>query len=287
MISSRAHVQRLVRLAAAFTLLAIPLVEGAEAQPNAVNQLRRFIQANPELQAVFGRSSVDAVSPARATASADVGAARHAVVLYRQAMQGSIGEQFCRVALAAPERMQWLAQLRALPGSDEQVADLLDQARTVKTVMRQMEFHSINAPTGWRAAVCAISREDYTWVFPGWPDPASVRAASYTVAKRLFAAGQSDDALNRFRTLKADPEHYPNALLFIVAILDERNPPIAEALRRDHVRLTTVTDPDALAAYLQASAARGYLEDAQAARNRCRELASGCPAIDSGKSSQP
>lgn len=273
MISSRAYVQRLVRFAAPCLVLAMPIGAVAEAASNGANTLRGFIQANPELQAVFGRSSIDAVSPARASATADVGTARHAVVLYPEALQGSIGEQFCHAALATPERAHWLAQLRVLPGSDDQIADLLDQAYPVKTLLRRVQFHSITAPSGWRAAVCAVKQEDLAPVFPPRPEPPSVRAATYIAGKQLFASGQLDEALGRFKALKSDPDNYPDALLFIVAILDERAPSIAETLRRDHVRLAAVTDPDALSAYIQASAARGFLADARTARERCGELA--------------
>jgi hypothetical protein len=103
-----------------------------------------------------------------------------------------------------------------------------------------------------------------------------VRAATYRLGTQLFAAGRTGEALERFKSLKLDLNIYPNALLYIVAILDKDNQRIVDALRNDHVQLSKVTDLDALVAYVQSSVARKRLTDARAAGVRCIELGTRC-----------
>jgi hypothetical protein len=108
------------------------------------------------------------------------------------------------------------------------------------------------------------------------PDQTTVRAATYQLGKQLFAAGRTGEALERFKSLKLDANLYPNALLYIVVILDKQNRAIADALRNDYVDLSKVTDVDALAAYVQFSVTRKLLKEARAGELRCVVLGSRC-----------
>lgn len=270
MTSKLASKMRLVMLGA--LLAAAPVF----ADTSAKDELRQLVQNSAELKASFGASTVYAVSSQRAEASATVGTSRHAVVLYKKALNSNIGESFCHVALGGPERASWLSQLSTLPDSDSSVAAVVASERSVKATMRRVEYHSIKSPSGWVAGVCAVKLTDISTTYPALPDQASVRSASYLLGKQLFATGKTNQALDRFKSLRLDSKHYPNALLYIVAILDQDNMPIADALRSDHLDLSKATDPDALRAYALSSAARAAYDAANAAGRRCTELGSRC-----------
>jgi hypothetical protein len=246
------------------------------ADSSATAELRQLVRSSRELQSSFGASTVYAASSQRAEASATVGASRHAVVLYKSSLKSGIGEYFCHVALGGPERASWLSQLSTLPDSDSSVAEVVASERSVKATMRRVEYHSIKSPSGWVAGVCAVKLTDISTTYPALPDQASVRSASYLLGKQLFTTRQTNQALDRFKSLRLDSKHYPNALLYIVAILDQDNRPIADALRSDHLDLSKATDPDALRAYALSSAARAAYSAANAAGRRCTELGSEC-----------
>ncbi len=274
MISNRAQIKSLALLGALLSLAVVPT--DADADADAEEELRHFIQSSPELRASFGGSAVTGVSPVRAEANATIGQSRHAVVMFKENLKRAVGQQFCHAALGGPEHTAWLQQLQALPNSDGRVAAILAADWAVKTVLHHAESHSLSAPTGWEAVVCVVKLSDFTSTYPTLPDQAKVRAATYRLGKQLFFAGQSGPALDRFKSLRQDLANYPNALLFIVAILDQENPPIADALRNGHVELPKVTDTDALVVYVQSSAARKRLKDARAAGLRCIQLGVQC-----------
>lgn len=272
MISDRLAVKVLVMLAALLSIAVAPGFAFADAE----SELRQLIQAAPELRAVFGGSAVDAVSPLRAESSVTVDSARHAVVLFKSTLQSGIGQPFCYAALGGSERVAWLSQLKGMPNSDGQVAEVLTTERSVKSTMRHVEYHSLKSPSGWESGVCVVKQSDLSSTYPELPDQAMVRAAIYRLGRQLFAAGRTGEALERFKSLKLDLKIYPNALLYIVVILDKENQAIADALRNDYVDLSKVTDADALSAYVQSSVARKLLKDARAAGLRCVELGSRC-----------
>lgn len=272
MTSNRPPVKSLALLGAMLSLAVAPSFAVADAE----SELRQLIHSAPELRASFGDSAVTGLSPVRAEASASIGQSRHAVVLFKENLKGTIGQQFCHVALAGPERMEWLQQLKDMPSSDGQIAELLAADRTVKSLLRHVEYQSIKGPEGWESVVCVVKLSDFNSTYPALPDQEMVRAATYQLGKQLFAAGQPGSALERFKSLKLDSKNYPNALLFIVAIIDKENLPIADALRKDHVDLPKVTDADALVAYVHSSVTRKLLKDARAAGLRCTELGLQC-----------
>lgn len=272
MISDRIAVTVLVMLGALLSMAVAPAFAFSDAE----SQLRQLIQATPELHAVFGDSAVNTVSLLRAESSATVGSARHAVVLFKSTHQSDIGQLYCHAALGGPERIAWLSQLKDIPNSDGRVAEVLVTERSVKSSMRHVEYHSLKSPSGWESGVCAVKLFELSSVFPELPDQAMVRAAVYRLGKQLFTAGRTREALERFKSLKLDLKTYPNALLYIVVILDKENQVIADALRNGHVDLSNVTDADALAAYVQSSVARKLLKDARAAGLRCVELGRRC-----------
>jgi hypothetical protein len=272
MISNRTPVKSLALLGALLSLAVAPTFAVADAE----GELRQFIQSAPELRASFGGSTVTGLSPVRAEASATTGQSRHAVVLFKENLNGAAGQQFCHAALGGPERAAWLQQLKDMPSSDGQIAEQLAAERAVKSLMRRVEYHSVKGPAGWESGVCVVKLSDFNSTYPALPDQEMVRAATYRLGKQLFAAGQSGPALDRFKSLRLDSITYPNALLYIVAILDKENQPIADALRGGHVDLSKVSDVDALMVYAQSSAARKLLKDARAAGVRCVELKSLC-----------
>lgn len=275
MISNRPPVKSLALLGAALSLAVAPISAVADAE----GELRQFIQSEPELRASFDGSAVIGLSPVRAEASATIDQSRHAVVLFKENLNGAIGQQFCHVALGGPERTAWLQQLKGMPNSDGRIAELLAADRAVRSLLRHVEYHSIKGPAGWDSGICVVKLSDLNSTYPAIPDQEMVRAATYRLGKQLFFAGQSDSALDRFKSLKLDSKTYPNALLFIVAILDKEHQPIADALRKGHVDLPKVTDADALVAYVQSSVARKLLKDARAASLRCVELGSQCSEV--------
>lgn len=270
MTSKSAFKMRLVMLGA--LLAAAPVF----ADSSATDELRQLVRSSPELQASFGASTVYAASAQRAESSATVGASRHAVVLYNSSLKGGIGESYCHVALGGPERAAWLSQLSTLPGSDSGVAEVVASERSVKATMRRVEYHSIKSPSGWLAGVCAVKLTDISVTYPALPDQSFLRSATYLLGKQLFAAGQTDQALERFKSLRLDSKNYPNALLYIVVILDQDNQSIADALRSKHLDLSKASDPDALRAFALSSAARKLSRDADAAGQRCVELGREC-----------
>jgi hypothetical protein len=275
MISDRLAVKALVSLGALLSMAVAP----APACADANSELRQLIQAAPELHAVFGGSAVAAVSPLRAESSATVGGARHAVVLFKSNLQSGIGPSFCRAALGGSERIVWRSQLKGLPNSDGEVAEVLATEQSVKSTMRHVEHHSLESPAGWELEVCVVKLSDLSSTYPALPDQARVRAAIYRLGTQLFAAGRMDDALDRFKSLKPDLNLYPNALLYIVVILDKKHQAIADALRNDHVDMAKVTDSDALVAYVHSSVARKLLKDGRAAKLRCVELGTRCDEV--------
>lgn len=262
-------------LGALLSTAVAPAFAGADAR----SELRQFIQDSPELRAVFGGSAVSAVSPVRAESSATIGSARHAVVLFESTLKIGIGETFCHAALGGVERTAWLSQLEGIPNSDSRVAEVLATERSVKSTLRHVEYHSLKSPPGWESGVCVVKLSDLNSTYPQLPDQTMVRAATYQLGKQLFAAGRTNEALDRFKSLKLDSKIYPNALLYIVVILDKENRAIADALRNDYVDLSKVTDVDALGTYVQFSVTRNLLKDARAGELRCVVLGSRCYEI--------
>lgn len=248
------------------------------ANSSATDELHQLIRNSPELKKSFGASTVYAVSSQRAEASAAVGNSRHAVVLYSASLKSGIGESFCRVALGGPERTAWLSQLSTVLNSDPGVAEVLASEYSVKTTMRRAEYHSIKSPDGWLSGVCVVKQADIKATYPELPDQTVVRAATYQLGKQLFTAGKTDKALERFQPLRLDSTIYPNALLYIIAILDldESRHPIADALRDKHLDISKASDTDALKAYAMSSASRGLSNTAEAAGLRCEELKIEC-----------
>jgi hypothetical protein len=272
MISDRLMVKVLVMLGALFSMAVAPAFAFADAG----SELRQFVQNTAELRAVFGGSAVNAVSPLRAESSATVGNSRHAVVLFESTLKFGIGEIFCHAALDGTERVTWRSQLEGLPNSDRSVGEMLATERSVTSTMRNVEYHSLKSPPGWESGVCVVKLSDLNSTYPELPDQTMVRAATYQLGKQLFAAGRTGEALDRFKSLKLDSKIYPNALLYIVVILDKENRAIADALRNDYVDLSKVTDVDALGTYVQFSVTRKLLKEARAGELRCVVLGSRC-----------
>jgi hypothetical protein len=272
MISDRLAVKALVMLGALFLMAVAPAFAFADAQ----SELRQFIQGTSELRAVFGGSAMNAISPLRAESSATLGNSRHAIVLFESTLKIGIGEIYCHAALGGLERIAWLSQLEGMPNSDGRVAEMLATERSVKSTMRNVEYHSLKSPPGWESGVCVVKLSDLNSTYPELPDQTMVRAATYQLGKQLFAAGRAGEALDRFKSLKLDSKIYPNALLYIVVILDKENRVIADALRNDYVDLSKVTDVDALGTYVQFSVTRKLLKEAHAGELRCVVLGSQC-----------
>ncbi|MGV8917990.1 MAG: hypothetical protein ACOH2R_09375 [Pseudomonas sp.] len=262
----------LLMLGALLAMAVAPAFAVADAQ----SQLRQFIKDTPELRAVFAGSDVNARSPVRAESSTTVNGARHAVVLFESTLKIGVGQAFCHAALGDEERSAWLTQLQGIPNSDAPVAEILATERTVTSAMRHVEYHSLNSPAGWESGVCVVKLSDLNSIYPPLPDQERVRAATYQLGKQLYAAGHTQEALDRFKSLKLDSKIYANALLYLVVILDKENQSIADALRNDFVDLSKATDVDALGTYVQFSVTQKLLKEARAGELRCVELGSHC-----------
>lgn len=217
---------------------------------NIENELREFIESEQALHAVFGTTAHYWSSGSRADASGTHDASRHAIVMYKETSSSSgLGQMFCHAALGRKERDQWLDRLAVAADGDRLVAQHLASAASPSIKFKRNEYSSLPDWKNWQLGVCRVAETDIQAEYPPMPDAASVRAATYAVGKRLYAAGSKQEALERFKTLKADNAIYPNALLFIVAILHETHPDIANQLDRQHVDTSKVDDLDALNAY--------------------------------------
>jgi hypothetical protein len=132
--------------------------------------------------------------------------------------------------------------------------------------------------TGWSAAVCSVP-EDKVWVEkPLIPNADQINEATYLLGKKLYHSGKTDEALNRFKSLKTDPQRYADAVLFVIAILQQSHPDIAEQLQA-YVDVQKANDLDALGAYVDALQIVGAnMKQRDLAQARCRELAGNCAA---------
>lgn len=221
------------------------------AQPaNIESELREFIENEQALHAVFGTTARYWSSDRRADASATHDERRHAIVMYRKNSSSSgLGQMFCHAALGRRERDQWLDRLAVVANGDRLVAQHLATAASPSIRFKRNEYSPLPDWNNWQLGVCHVAETDIQAEYPSMPDAASVRAATYEVGKRLYAAGSKQEALERFKTLKSDNAIYPNALLFIVAILHETHPDIADQLDDRHVDISKADDLDALNVY--------------------------------------
>jgi hypothetical protein len=218
------------------------------------NELRAYITTEAALEAVYGQSATYWSSDTRAEALAERGASRHALVLYKtpRAMSG-LGQKLCHAALGRKERNAWLDQLADVADGDHKVAQRLAGAATPTIRLKGTEYSSLRDWNGWKVGACVVPESNISTLYPPLPDVSTIRTATYEVGKQLYAAGEEDQALIKFKTLKIDPEIYPSALLYIVAILHESHPEIAKALNEEYVELEKVNDLDALEVYVRYS----------------------------------
>ncbi len=244
---------------------------------DAANDLRHLIDQTPELSAVFGEMPVQGLSPHRAEATTHVGSKRHAVVLFSDS-EAANGQIYCHAALGRPERTAWVDKLIAATHGDIALADALNAEQAVRIRFQHAEYSALKLGTGWSAAVCSVP-EDKVWVQnPLIPNADQINKATYLLGKNLYDSGKTDEALNRFKSLKTDPQRYADAVLFVIAILQRSHPDIAEQLQA-HVDVQKANDLDALGAYVDALQKVGAnLKELDLAEARCRALAGNCKA---------
>lgn len=246
--TSDRKVGRLIRLASITLLFAATPWLALAATPE--SDLRALIESQDELRAVFGESATYRGSDSRAEAFAKYGSSRHAIVMYK-AHNGSsgLGQKLCHAALGRKERNDWVDQLALAAGGDRLVAEYLADSSSPTIRFKRTEYSSLSDWKGRHVGVCAVPEANIKTEYPGLPDSSSVRSAAYDVGKKLYTEGRKGEALERFKTLKSDKAIYPNALLFIVVILQEERPDIAEVLHRKHVDISKADDPDAIEVY--------------------------------------
>lgn len=245
----------------------------ALAEP-AAEALHALVQQSPELTSVFRASEIRSITSNRAEASAEAGGKRHGVVLYRDSLE-SIGDMYCNAALGYPERRAWLNRLTESLSGDSAIAARLFRSSAPSLRFTHVEYGALKSPRGWKTAVCQVPLGDIKVEYPALPDQQSIHQAEFDEAKQLFSAGCHEDALERLKRLRNTPL-YPDALLFVIASLEQLGLPMAEPLRRQHVRLDQVNDSGALRVFLQASEQAGMIEDAVATLQRCNELGIEC-----------
>lgn len=248
---------RLSGLASAILLLAAAPWLALAATPE--RDMRELIEHEDELRQVFGELATYRASDSRSEAFATYGSSRHAIVMYKADNGASgFGQKICHAALGRKEQNDWLDQLIEAADGDRLVAKHLANASSPRIRFRRSEYSSLPAWNGWDVGVCVVAEKNIRAHYPVLPEISAIRLTVYDVGKKLYAAGNESEALARFKSLKTDTAQYPNALLFIVAILRNTHPDIAEALRKGHVDLSKVSDPDALEAYGESYPAARY-----------------------------
>lgn len=278
MISDRV-IGRLIRLASLSLLVAAGSSLALAATPE--SELREYIADQDELRAVYELSAAYWGSDIRAEAVAQYGASRHAVVMYKaHKVSSGLGQKLCHSALGRKERGDWVEQLVVAADGDRVVARHLAGDATPTIRFKRSEYSSLPDWNGWHVGVCAVPEANISAAYPPLPDASSVRVATYDVGKQLYASGMGNKALDRFKSLKSDTQLYPNALLFIVAILQDNYPGIAKSLRESHVNLSKADDLDALEAYARSSLKYNYLDEAAKSALRCTELGKKCNYIE-------
>jgi hypothetical protein len=239
---------QLLQLASLSILLAAAPFMLMAATPE--NELRAYMATEAALEAVYGQSATYWSSDTRAEALAERGASRHALVLYKTPkVTSGLGQKLCHAALGRRERNAWLDQLADVADGDRKVAQRLASDASPTIRLKGTEYSSLRDWNGWKVGACVVPESNISAVYPPLPDASTIRSATYEVGKQLYAAGKEDQSLIKFKTLKTDPEIYPSALLYIVAILHQSHPEIAKALNEEHVDLEKVDDLEALEVY--------------------------------------
>lgn len=247
----------------------------AQAAPEA--QLRSLIGGSPELTRVFGHARILSYSPMRAEASVETGNRRQAIVLFRQGeMNARAGSLYCHAALSRRERLASTEKLIQIAEGDALVADFLGKTYSPSVQMARVEDWTVAAPSGWDAVVCSVSSSSIRVQASELPAPDEVLDAVYLTGKRLYFEGNHDAALERFRRLRMDPARYPNAVLFVYAILRNGNAQIAEQLRDAVIDIRKASDIDALRAYGGALRNAGHLSEESKLLQRCIEIGARC-----------
>lgn len=214
------------------------------------NELDAYIASEAALAAVYDQSATYWSSSTRAEALTERGASRHALVLYKATKVASgLGQKLCYAALGRKERNSWLDQLAVVADGDRKIAQRLAGTASPTIRLRGAEYSSLRDWNGWKVGVCVVPESNISAAYPPLPDAPTIRSATYAVGKQLYAAGKEDQALRAFKTLKTDPDIYPSALLYVVAILHKSYPEIAKALNEEHVDLEKVDDLEALEVY--------------------------------------
>lgn len=252
-------------------------VGAAHAHVAPEQQLKGLIEGTAALRHVFGDARIVSPSPTRAEASAEIGFQRQAIVVFRQEEKSPrIGTMYCHAALSRKERAAGSDELERIADGDALVAELLGKTYAPSVRLSRVEDWTVPAPSGWHAVVCSVASASIQVEPATTPGPEAVREAVYRTGKLQYFDGRHAEALERFRRLRADPVRYPDAVLFVYAILLDRDPEIAEKLRETVVDLQRAADVDALRAYAGALRDAGHVIAETEAQRRCSEMGERC-----------
>ncbi|MDD3676496.1 hypothetical protein [Thauera propionica] len=252
-------------------------VGAAHAHVAPEQQLKGLIEGTAALRHVFGDARIVSPSPTRAEASAEIGFQRQAIVVFRQEEKSPrIGTMYCHAALSRKERAAWSDELERIADGDALVAELLGKTYAPSVRLSRVEDWTVPAPFGWHAVVCSVASASIQVEPATTPGPEAVREAVYRTGKLQYFDGRHAEALERFRSLRADPVRYPDAVLFVYAILLDRNPEIAEKLREKVVDIERAADVDALSVYAGALRDAGHAIVEAEVQRRCSEIGERC-----------
>ncbi|HLN22960.1 MAG TPA: hypothetical protein VK558_03145, partial [Patescibacteria group bacterium] len=219
------------------------------------------------LSTLFSTVRKQAVSEARAEAVTQNAVNRYAAVAFRPVRGdsgASTGRMFCHAALLRPDAVQLTERIVSRIG-DRLAADEIVRRSTASATLRRVRNKMMAGEDGWATVVCEVALTDLTPADMPALDAKAVAGASYEVAKALLSAGRRDEALERFRQLRASAA-YVNAVLDVVVLLTPSNPDMAATLRAQGGDLDKVTDTDALAAYADVMTALGEADAERQAR---------------------
>lgn len=214
------------------------------------SELKGFVASIPALDKIFTSDVAINLIGQRAEQVVEHQEHLYAVVLFPVSLERpghGLGLRYCKAALGRPLRELWVARLQQkFEYLTLAVANRLLSARALNYRFIGLETVEYSHSGHWRGASCYVALSNVQIDFPDMPSATEVDQATYDQAKEAFDQGNQKAALDLFQSLsQRSSEHFSNLIPYLIILLHDDHPDLAEALQAGYLDLANISDPDA------------------------------------------